>query len=477
MPDAAAPGACHDQVATPEVNISSLPIPPAPPPRLYRRAEGKLLAGVAGGLAEHLRVEPLYVRLGFALLASLGGMGALLYLGCWAVVPQQPGPVAAGSPGGAGAAGTAATTLATGVTTGVPGDPARPAPPGGTTDPDQASASSRDRGQLLALAALAVGAALLLRQAGLGGQDRIVWPALVAGAGVALIWRQADEAQRARWATMSPRFPWMATAAGTSRFAVVLRLISGGLLVVAGGGTFLAGAGELQAARDGLLATVVVVSGLALITGPWWWRMAHDLSAERRERIRSQERAELAAHVHDSVLHTLALIQRHSDSPREVSRLARGQERELRSWLYRPAPGPAVTVAAAIERAAAEVEDTYAVTIEAVVVGDRPVDEAGAALVQATREALVNAARHAGVGDISLYAEVEPAQITVFVRDRGSGFDPAQVPADRHGIAGSIVGRMQRHGGTACLRSAPGSGTEVELTLPLAGRAVGSRPS
>jgi len=457
---------------------------PAPPPRLYRRGEGKLVAGVAAGLAEHLRLEPLYVRLGFALLASLGGMGALLYLGFWAVVPQQPGPVAAGSyAAGGAAAGTAGTALAPGGAAGAPGAPDRPAPPAGTTgttgttDHNQASASSRDRGQLLALAALAIGAALLLRRAGLGGQDRIVWPALVAGAGVVLIWRQADEAQRARWATMSPRFPWMATAAGTSRFAVVLRLISGGLLVVAGGGTFLAGAGELQAARDGLLATAVVVCGLALITGPWWWRMAYDLSAERRERIRSQERAELAAHVHDSVLHTLALIQRHSDSPREVSRLARGQERELRSWLYRPAPGPAVTVAGAIERAAAEVEDTYAVTIEAVVVGDRPVNEAAAALVQATREALVNAARHAGVGDISLYAEVEPAQITVFVRDRGSGFDPGDVPADRHGIAGSIVGRMQRHGGTACVRSAPGSGTEVELTLPLAGRPVGSRPS
>jgi len=231
----------------------------------------------------------------------------------------------------------------------------------------------------------------------------------------------------------------------------------------------LAVSGNLAAMREGVAATAVVLAGVAVVTGPWWWRTWTELAAERRERIRSQERAEVAAHVHDSVLHTLALIQRRVNDPREVTRLARGQERELRSWLYRPTGSPDERFAAALEAAAAEVEDTYAVSVEPVIVGDfvgdRAVDERLAALLQATREALVNAAKHADVATVSLYAEVEPGQITVFVRDRGKGFDPVAVDADRHGVAGSIVGRMQRHGGTADVRSAPDQGTEVRLTM------------
>lgn len=165
------------------------------------------------------------------------------------------------------------------------------------------------------------------------------------------------------------------------------------------------------------------------------------------------------------MLHTLALIQRHVEDPREVTRLARGQERELRGWLYRPTGSPDSRLAAAIETAAAEVEDTYGVSVEPVVVGDCPVDERLTALVRASREALVNAARHAGVTQISLYAEVELEQVTVFIRDRGSGFDPAGVSADRHGVAGSIVGRMERHGGSADVRSSPAAGTEVRLSM------------
>jgi signal transduction histidine kinase len=210
----------------------------------------------------------------------------------------------------------------------------------------------------------------------------------------------------------------------------------------------------------------VVVTGLALVTGPWWLRMARDLSAERNARIREQERAEVAAHVHDSVLHTLTLIQRHVDDPREVARLARAQERDLRSWLYRPVADPDAMVASALAAAAAEVEDAHGVAVEVVVVGDCPVDDSQRAVLLAAREAMVNAAKYAGDAPISLYAEVEPAQVTVFVRDRGAGFVLADVPEDRLGLRQSVIGRMERHGGTAAVRSVAGEGTEIQLEMP-----------
>jgi signal transduction histidine kinase len=169
--------------------------------------------------------------------------------------------------------------------------------------------------------------------------------------------------------------------------------------------------------------------------------------------------------VHDQVLHTLALIQRHADDAGSVLRLARGQERSLRGWLYRPTGSPSERFAAALEQVAGEVEDAYGITVETVVVGDADHDERVAALVAATREALVNAGRHANVASVSLYAEVEAEALTVFVRDRGVGFDPSTVDEDRHGLHGSIIGRMERHGGTAQVRSAPGEGTEVQLRI------------
>jgi signal transduction histidine kinase len=241
--------------------------------------------------------------------------------------------------------------------------------------------------------------------------------------------------------------------------------VAGGGLVLVGLIGFLAWFGELSAVREGLLFAGVLLAGVAVVAGPWIWRTMVELRAERAERIRSQTRADIAAVVHDQVLHTLALIQRNAEDPREVARLARGQERELRNWLYKPTASPSATLAAAIEAAAAEVEDTYAVTVDVVVVGDGAVDEPLGALVQAGREALVNAGRHAGVAAVSLYAEVEPDAVSVFVRDRGAGFDLGGVDGDRHGVTGSIVGRMERHGGTAEIRTAPGEGTEVRLRM------------
>ncbi|HEV7657693.1 MAG TPA: PspC domain-containing protein [Mycobacteriales bacterium] len=392
------------------------------PPRLYRAADGRVAAGVAQGLATHFSVKPLYVRVAFAALTLFNGFGVVVYLALWAVVPQEP------------------------VTPGA--EPRR--------------RRGLERGTAVALAAVTGGALLLVNGIPLLGDNLLLVPVLLAGAGLALLWSQADADQRERWRRISL---FDSGAEPTARWMAIGRFAGGGILVAAGVGSFLLLSGTLSAARDGLIAAVAVLAGLALLTAPLWWRLVADLTEERRERIRSQERADLAAHLHDSVLQTLALIQRHADSPREVARLARGQERELRTWLYRPEDRQQSKFAAALEAVAGEVEDAYVVQVESVVVGDAEVDEHLGALVQASREALVNAAKHAGVGTISLYAEIEPDEVTVFVRDRGAGFDPEQVGDDRHGVRGSIVGRMERHGGKAAIRSRPGAGTEVELTM------------
>jgi signal transduction histidine kinase len=220
-------------------------------------------------------------------------------------------------------------------------------------------------------------------------------------------------------------------------------------------------------ARDLTLAGLLGVAGLVVVIGPWIHRLATDLSAERAERVRTQERADVAAHLHDSVLQTLALIQKNAGDGATVARLARAQERDLRSWLYAGESTTADTVAAALRAAAAEVEDGHGVAVDVVVVGDRPFTEAARPVVAATREAIVNAAKHAGVDRVDVYAEITGPLVEVFVRDRGIGFDPADTPADRHGVADSIIGRMARHGGSADVRSTPGDGTEVRLSLPL----------
>jgi signal transduction histidine kinase len=273
--------------------------------------------------------------------------------------------------------------------------------------------------------------------------------------GAAVLWKQADDAQRVRWRT----------AVGRGQPPALLTTLAGAALVFAGAATFLAYHAGLSQVRNGLLASVVIVAGIAVITGPWWLGTVRALSTERRARIREQERAEIAAHLHDSVLHTLALIQRNVEDPREVQRLARSQERELRTWLYRPPADQERDFGRALERIVAEVEDAHGITIEIVVVGECLIDERLAATLQAAREAMVNAARHAGTDTVSVYAEIEPAKVTVFVRDRGRGFDVGDVPTDRLGVKESIVGRMERHGGKAFVRTAPGEGTEVRLEM------------
>jgi signal transduction histidine kinase len=205
---------------------------------------------------------------------------------------------------------------------------------------------------------------------------------------------------------------------------------------------------------------------LGVILAPWIVRLVRSLTEERAARIRSQERAEVAAHLHDSVLQTLAMMQRRAGDPAEVAALARRQERELRAWLSdRPAPGQSARLAGALEAAAADVEEQHGVPVEVVVVGDRDLDAAHEAVVAAAREAMTNAAKFGGGSPVDVYAESSDSCTQVFVRDRGPGFDPDAVPADRRGVRESIVGRMERHGGRARVTSGTGYGTEVELVL------------
>jgi signal transduction histidine kinase len=212
-----------------------------------------------------------------------------------------------------------------------------------------------------------------------------------------------------------------------------------------------------------VLAALVTAAGVTLVLGPWLVGLARDLGRERTERIRQEERAEMAAHLHDSVLQTLALMQR-TDDPRRVVTLARAQERELRRWLYEK--GPPVEgerLVAALRSAADRVETDFDVPVEVVAVGDRSLDDPTRAMVAAAGEAMTNAARHSGAGSVSVYLEVGDEVVDLWVTDQGKGFDPDGIPPDRQGIAASIVARMRRHGGTAEVRSEPGEGTEVHL--------------
>lgn len=409
-----------------------------PPRRLLRSREHRFLAGVASGLAEHLGVSVLLVRVAFVVLLGFSGLGLLLYATFWAVLPQQP-----------------------------------------STGPDL---PRRELGALLPFVAIGLGvilvSSLTFGPGGVAGTAGWLLAVIVVGAGV--IWHQTDAERRQQWSETIPQAPWLgAVVAESDRRAFLLRFIGGGVLVVVGiigVVAVYAPIDDLGAVLNGLIFALIGLAGVGVVMAPVLWRTISQLRTEREGRIREQERAELAAMIHDQVLHTLALIQRNAADVKAVQRLARGQERSLRNWLYRPTASPTERFAAALEQAAAEVEDTYAITVEAVVVGDTQCDERVGALVAAAREALVNAARHAGVQTVSLYAEVESDEISVFVRDRGAGFDLAAVEDHRHGVRGSIVGRMQRHGGRAEIRSAPGDGTEVRLTLP-ATRETASSPA
>ncbi|MGW4421568.1 ATP-binding protein [Streptosporangium sp. NPDC004631] len=390
------------------------PLTPEEPafPRLMRPVEGRLVAGVAQGAAAQLRLDPVVLRLAFVLLTVLDGIGAVAYAALWMFTPREP---------------------------------------------HEGREPARDWSQLAAYTAIGLALMALgwLTGASKGGIG--AWPIAVGGIGSLILWQQADPDRRRRW---------MSTTVGQVRQNRV-RTFAGLVLVVVGVIGFLAANNELDSARSGIVFTLVVVGGVALIAAPWLAALWKELQRERRERIRQEERAEVAAHVHDSVLHTLTLIQRNAQDSREVMRLARSQERELRNWLYQPKQDADASLAAAVRRVAAEEEDAHGVPIEVVCVGDRPLTPELSAMMQAARQAMVNAAKYSESPAVSVYAEAEPDEVTVFVRDRGVGFDMEGVPEDRMGIRQSIIGRMERNGGSARVRTAPGEGTEVMLTMKM----------
>lgn len=247
-----------------------------------------------------------------------------------------------------------------------------------------------------------------------------------------------------------------------------VRAAAGAVLLVAAAATALAGTADLRVLWQGLLTAIALVIGLWIVVGPWLGKLAAAATHERFERIRAEERADIAAHLHDSVLQTLTLIQNRANESQVVAALAHQQERELRRWLYGSAfveSDDDRTLRSAIGRLAAEIEEQYLVAVESIVVGDAPMTSRATAILGAAREALINAAKFSGSNLISLFAEASDDEISVFVRDRGRGFVPEAVAQDRRGISESIVGRVERVGGAVTLRSRPGSGTEVALTV------------
>jgi signal transduction histidine kinase len=343
-----------------------------------RRERDRVVAGVCGGIADALGVDPTLVRLVFAVLALAGGAGILLYLALWVW--------------------------------------------------------SSGRRPVFAVLILAIATMSLLQALGVP-TSVVVGAGLMVG-GIVLLAR--------RGATLRP---------GGSRL-----FIPGIALAMAGAVLMLSHLGS----SSHFVAPGALAGALALVLGPWIWQLA----AERNERIRLEERAAMAARIHDSVLQTLALVQRDADDGPRVRALARRQERELRRWLYGRGYDGATTVADALAEAVADVEEAHLIRIELATSGDAPLDAALGEVVLAAREAMVNAAKHAKSDEISVYAEVEPTSVAVFVRDRGIGFDPRAVAPGRRGIADSIKSRMRRAGGSATITSSAGNGTEVELSMP-----------
>ena len=390
-----------------------------------RPVAGRRVAGVAAGLAAHLDLPVGRVRSALVALSLVAGFGAVLYVACWLLAPDVR-------------------------------DADRP---GLRRDPALWVREHRDA--LLGAALVAMGATTAVRLTGTTPSASTIVPVLAVVAGVAIAWSQLDSTRRAR----------LVQSAGlhrtTGRMAALR--VAAGLLLVGVGVVLLLGRADVTLLWSSLLAALAVLAGTGLVLAPWAVRLWSELGEERAALAREQQRAEFAAHIHDSVLQTLALIQRRSGDATEVARLARSQERDLRAWLYGSSSTSDGTLGAALRAAAAEVEDGHGATVDVIVVGDldeRRLDQRTSALAQAAREALLNAARHGG-GTVSVYAEAAgPTGAEVFVRDRGPGFDLTAVPEDRLGVRESILGRMQRAGGRADVRPAVGGGTEVVLRLP-----------
>jgi signal transduction histidine kinase len=382
---------------------------------LTRDPSNRMVAGVASGVGARLGISAAYVRAGFVVLSLAGLVGVALYLLLWLATPD------AGD-------GTPVITA---------------------SDPPS-------RRRSLAITLLFLAAMIALSSIGLWF-GAWVWPLSLVIFGIASVLDRGspDYGSRLVRLTRPPE------RGGPERPRAIQ--IGGGIvLMLAGVSLFVASLDRFEIIAPIVIAAAMAAIGFMLVFGPWAWRVTAELAAERRARIRFEERSEMAAHLHDSVLQTLALIQRADDSKKMVT-LARAQERELRAWLFGGSPDGNETLRTAIQSAADRVEAGYDVPVEVVLVGDHPIDEATTAIAQAAAEAMANAARHAKVHHVSVFVEATPAAVDVFVSDQGDGFDLATVPHDRRGIGESIRGRMARIGGTATITTAPGEGTEVHL--------------
>jgi signal transduction histidine kinase len=411
--------------------------PPGTGP-LRRSREDRLAGGVAAGLAARTGLDVNLVRTGFVVAALFSLFGAAVYVVAWLLLP------AAGADGNI--AGKALTDR---------------------------------RGIALAAGLASALIVVLIIASALHANwlNTLAWPLVICVAGVTLIWRNAPPDEQVVLRRLAD--PLLGLAQGSSsRRRTVARIVIAAVALGLGLGWLLSGNNPDQSTLRQIAGVILVVAAIAILLGPWWLRIARDLVVERQARIRAEERADMAARLHDSVLQTLALIQRRAEHPQQVIQLARAQERELRAWLFDgQAPGSLdgqdLTLAAGVLLIQQEVEAQHEVPVEAVTVGDCDLDDDLRALLAAAREATVNAVKWSGAPVVSIFAEVEPGQVALFVRDRGRGFDPAAVPPDRKGLAQSIHARMARRGGTVVVRTAPGQGTEVSLTMP---RPAGDRP-
>jgi signal transduction histidine kinase/phage shock protein PspC (stress-responsive transcriptional regulator) len=452
------------------------------------RSSDRVIAGVCSGLAAHLGWPVRMVRLGMVVAALAGGAGLAFYAWLWIMVPtadenakrnarrpaspiapavSAPGPqpvppdFVSGPPPAAMFQDPAGLPPAADHDGFVAARQGGPAGAGAfqdstTTNPAWFRFRRMPYGKEILLGAglLLAGGILTARMLGVDVPLGTLIPAAAILGGAAIAWMQLDETRRAGLLDKTKADQ----AGGWARLAAGLALVVAGVLVM------VSGSGSWEQTWLALLASVAVLGGVALVLLPWGLKFWRDLEAERAGRVRATERAEIAAHLHDSVLQTLALIQRRAGNEHDVVRLARAQERELRGWLYRDPGKEAGQLSERIKAAAAEVEDSLGNAVDVVSVGDTAMTERHEALVQASREAMVNASRHGG-GAVSVYLEVADGGAEVFVKDRGPGFDPQSVPADRMGVRESIVGRMKRHGGTAVISSSA-DGTEVRLRLP-----------
>ena len=406
------------------------------PHRADRQLGAAWLAGVCSGLAAHLNWPVLVLRVGVVLLSGSMGIGVLVYLALWLVLPLAS--EAQRAPGIEAASRSGLRTVETGYR--VPAD----------------------LGAMSAVALLGAGLLWFVQSAGLGLPGWALWPALTGTAGLMLIWWQADHIPNRSMKGLDGWRRWVAPL--IAHWSRIVRILLGLVGLGTAVGLLVGALPDLPDTSQALLALAMTLAALLLASAPWFIRVRRSLVTIREEKMVADARADMAAHLHDSVLQTLALIQRQASDPKAVSALARRQERELRGWLYGET-SDAATVKAALVASAVEVEDDHGVDVDIVVVGDRELHADLRPLVQAAREAMVNAAKHSGVVKIDVYAEVGDDAVEVFVRDRGAGFLPELIPADRMGVRGSIVERLRRAGGNATIRSAPGEGTEVRLEM------------